>query len=656
MAEDLPLGILSLAAVLETYSIHIQVPDLNSMYLRRSWPDPYHYRQVDYFSFALSELSGLSFDVIGLGTMCGSYPLTLRIAREVKRLRPDTVVILGGPQATVTDEATLEAFSFVDFVVRGEAEESFPQLLQALGGDGELRDIPGITFRECGRVVRNANSAVTQNLDALPLPAFHMLSRTKDCRYIPLEIGRGCPFGCTFCSTNDFFRRRFRLKSPARMIEQMRLLKKQYGVSSFELVHDMFTVDRRRVVAFCEALLNCGDKFTWSCSARTDSVDDELLALMAEAGCTGMFFGVETGSPRMQKIIHKNLDMPEAERIVETAGRFGIGVTAAFIDGYPEEQREDLSASVDFIMNVARLDHVSPQINLLAPLAKTPLLLQYRDRLVLDHVFSDISHQGWHQDDADMALISVYPDIFPNFYGVPCGLGRRYVNEFNRFLMNGLARFRWLLIALHQQGCNLLMAFDRWRELRGPSENPSRYYGTVAFCSEFKSFLRATYLDRESTAVFAVEGLLDYYDALDAALRPSPGALSEKAERGAAAKLSQCAVPKLTDGTCVLHLDMDVKSIIDRLRARLPITSDVLCSIMLVARHARAGKVELYRMPSLSAAILHLCDGRRDVRSIVQQFSASADMVEEDHAESLCLQGLELLNQYSLIDFENAQA
>ena len=97
----------------------------------------------------------------------------------------------------------------------------------------------------------------------------------ETCQRMPLELGRGCPFACKFCSTNDFFRRNFRLKSPGQVIAQMRALHRLYGHTSFELIHDMFTVNRKRVVAFCEAMVASGEKFQWYCSARTDSVDDE---------------------------------------------------------------------------------------------------------------------------------------------------------------------------------------------------------------------------------------------------------------------------------------------------------------------------------------------------------------------------------------------
>ena len=105
----------------------------------------------DFLEFIIRHMESLSFDVLGLGTKCNSYPLTLRIAREVKRLHPNVTIILGGPQASVVDIPTLKAFPFIDFVVRGEAEDTFPNLLKALldaDPSRKLEEIPGITFRK----------------------------------------------------------------------------------------------------------------------------------------------------------------------------------------------------------------------------------------------------------------------------------------------------------------------------------------------------------------------------------------------------------------------------------------------------------------------------------------------------------------------------
>src|SRR5262249_22136673 len=148
---------------------------------------------------------------------------------------PDVPIILGGPQASVVDETTMESFPFIDFVLRGEADETLPQLIDALSTSVRtLTTVRGLTYRNAnGRIVRSDSAPVIENLDALPLPAFHLDPEIKERGVLHLELGRGCPFACTFCATNDFFRRNFRLKSPARMLQQMRCLKQRYGISNF---------------------------------------------------------------------------------------------------------------------------------------------------------------------------------------------------------------------------------------------------------------------------------------------------------------------------------------------------------------------------------------------------------------------------------------
>ena len=175
-----------------------------------------------------------------------------------------------------------------------------PNLLDQLDGDRRLDLVAGLTYRCALQAQRNANANVIEDLDALPSPAYHLTGELHRARRASLELGRGCPFACTFCSTNDFFRRNFRLRSPERLLHDMRSIAAAYSIRDFELVHDMFTVDRRRVAA-CQAMIASGEGFTWSCSARTDRIDEELLDLMARSGCRGIFFGVEAGSQRMQR-------------------------------------------------------------------------------------------------------------------------------------------------------------------------------------------------------------------------------------------------------------------------------------------------------------------------------------------------------------------
>src|SRR5262249_907795 len=155
-------------------------------------------------------------------------------------------------------------------------------------------------------------------------------------------------------------------------------------ITKFDLIHDMFTVDRTKVVEFCELLISNGSPFEWGCSARTDCVDSELLEMMKAAGCAGIFFGIETGSTRMQILINKGLNLDESRRVLREADRVGIKTTASLIAGYPQETLEDFRQTLEFFGDAVRSLWLDPQLHILSPLAETPLTTQYRDRLFLD--------------------------------------------------------------------------------------------------------------------------------------------------------------------------------------------------------------------------------------------------------------------------------
>ena len=325
-------------------------------------------------------------------------------------------------------------------------------------------------------VVRNPAAPLVADLDALPFPAFHLFPDVRYCRHFPLELGRGCPFSCTFCSTNDFFRRNFRLKSPAQMIADMRRVKQTYGINSFELVHDMFTVDRKRVVAFCEALLECKrkdpeDAFIWGCSARTDCVDEELIELMSRAGCRGIFFGIETGSKRMQKIIDKGLELNDSAERVRSCDKFKINTAVSLMAGFPDETMNDLRDTAAFFVDSLRYDHADPQLSILAPLARTPITTQHKDALVLNDDVADMSYRGWRQEIEDHAMIAAHPEIFSSFYSAPLPhLDREFLKELRDFLLSGMRAFRRLLLGLHQDSGNVVDVFQQWQEWRTETE------------------------------------------------------------------------------------------------------------------------------------------------------------------------------------------
>lgn len=606
LAEHVPLGVLTIAAVLRDNGLEPLFVDLNALYQR-------HVRERTRSSFpavVASRLEELDADVVGFGTLSSSYPLTLRIATALKAARPQTTILLGGPQASVVDQATLSDFPAVDFVLRGEADDSIVPFVEALHGRRALAAVPGLSLRRQGQPVQVPPGPVPVDLDALPSPAYDLFSALLEVDVIPLEVGRGCPYGCTFCSTNTFFRRRFRLKSPPRLIDQMRELNARYDCDRFNFVHDMLTVVREDVVALCNALTDAGSPFTWTCSARTDRVDDDLLEHMFVAGCRGIFFGIETGSPRLQRTVKKRLDLVRAQERIAAAARRGLRVVVSLITGFPEEGERDLGETVDVFVRALRHRNVSPQLHLLAPLAGSPIHEQYRQVLHFDDVLSDMSHSGWTQDADDRQLIRTHPDVFPNFYAVPTSLDRRRLKELRLFLIAAAEGFRWLLLALHRR-THALALFDGFRANGAPATVPATdlgaYYTSARFRRDFLGYVRTSHGGQSS----AIDTLIAVYEAALAASASSVP--PEHSERNG---------PRRRPGVAVVNVALDIASVIAALTDD---TDPDLVPIRgaVAVRRSSGGPPDLLALPPLAADVLRLCDGRHSAREIAARLDGA---------------------------------
>lgn len=652
MGELAPVGILSLAAVLEGKGLQPEVVDLNRVYYQ--WLQDSSREKTDFCRFAGEYFAARDFDFFGFSTVCSSYPLTLRIAAEVKRAHPESVIVLGGPQASVVDIATMRAFPAIDLIVRGEAEHTLPELVDALAHQSSLAAIPGLTLRKDGCVVRNPDAPLVMDLDALPFPAFHLFPDVRYCHYFPLELGRGCPFSCTFCSTNDFFRRRFRLKSPAQMIADMRRVRQTYGINSFELVHDMFTVDRKRVMEFCEALIASKEEFTWGCSARTDCIDEEMIEFMAKAGCRGIFFGIETGSARMQKVIDKGLELSDSTERVRSCDKYKINTAVSLMAGFPDETMDDLRQTAAFFVDSLRYDHADPQLSILAPLADTPITRQHKDSLVLNDDAADMSYRGWQQGQEDHALIAGHPEIFSSFYSIPLPhLDREFVKELRDFLLSGQRAFRRLLLGLHQESGNIVDVFQQWQEWRANAGihfsggERTIYYAGNAFAEDFFRFVRLHYIPNMSKAPLAITALLECEEAQrghDEQKIPAEQIVGDNDNL-----LEPESRPQLLAGVKVITLPADYQEIVRRLRQRVALHDVPEQPVKLAVLRAQTGEPEVRQLTPLSAELLDLCANGLTIQEMTGEFVLRGIEIAGVPADKLCLAGIEILRQQRLI-------
>jgi radical SAM superfamily enzyme YgiQ (UPF0313 family) len=658
-----PLGVLSLAAVLSDRGITPQIVDLNKLfsYFLKNDGDS---RSFDFLTFVIQHLESLSFEIFGLSTICSSYPLTLRVAREVKRLHPSIQIVLGGPQASVVDIQTMESFPFIDFVVRGEAEDTFPLLLDALSGANistELERLPGITFRRNIEIIRNPNAPPILDLDRLPLPAYHFDPNINEYKTIDLEIGRGCPFNCIFCSTNDFFNRRFRLKSPQKMIEQMKFIKDTYGINDINLLHDNFTTNREKVVEFCDALLKCGENFSWGCSSRTDRIDDELIALMAKAGCKGVFFGIETGSARLQQLINKKLNLSDAVMRIQSADQKGIEMHVSLITAFPDETKDDLRDTVNFIVDLLRFDNVESQLALLAPLAGTPICATYKDKLILDNIFSDMSFQGWRLDPADLEMIQANPEVFPNFYSIPTShMNRMYFSEVRDFITALTEWFRWLPLALLQDNGDMLKIFDIWKIWLAKTNKLTDkldfnattvpYYCHKQFTKDFLEFVQ-TYYNNKSGAVKTVISAIIEIENLFLTSESGPTTQSPE-EQGIFGLKS---FPYKPAGLYIAQLNVDYKDLLQCLRNKKSLKQVSVKNVTVAFRmiNQKKMKIEVRLLSPLSKELLDMCDGSLSVSNIIYQFALLKPHVDGVQSEKVCFFGLTQLFKQELIEISS---
>lgn len=593
-----PLGILTLAARIRD-SYPVRAVDLDEIWRSSG------FRRSVFQPASLDAICATKPDVIGFSTVSGCYPLTIRLAEECSAVLPNATIIFGGPQATVTDVDTMSAFPFVDLILRGEADDTFPALLRAMVGGSQENQIPGLTFRESGRIRRNPAAAAILDLDKTPLPAYDLIPCTRELDALALEIGRGCPYACTFCSTNDFFRRRFRLKSPEKVLDEMNRLHEAMGVKIFDLVHDMFTVDRKRVVAFCETMIGAGSPYKWSCSARTDSVDSKLLQLMKQAGCHDIFFGIETGSQRMQRVIDKDLDLGVARRVLQECSDLGIHATASLIIGYPQETRQDLRDTVEFFASVLVMPWVDPQFNVLSPLAGTPITNEYRNQLTLDENWGDISENATLQDAVDRLMIVEHPDIFPNFYAFPYHTSRDLLKRVQDFVFYGVARCGSLMCAVWLHTRDMFGVFELWAASH-PDWAPG-WYETEAFVDELLLFCESNY----------------GHDRAVAATARFCRSTFEIAKRRRQPAAAEEPLLTLRDKVMIIDCDCDINALLESLtRGKEPDESVYTTPVTVVVRLTTLNRAAIMRFPPLTMELLRHAERGSALSRIEQDFEA----------------------------------
>ncbi|HEX8451651.1 MAG TPA: radical SAM protein [Longimicrobium sp.] len=369
MQSFVPVGLLSLKAAADHAGTGADVRVVEVNGLLNDGRIPNDDRLYEHLALAALEAGD---DFVGLMTDADSLPHTVLTARAVKRLSPRTPVCLGGPGSSPIAGPLLERFPFLSMVARGEGEETFVELLRALKAGRRLDGTAGLVWRDGETVVHGGERPVAPELDTLPVPDFAAYDMDAGAP-LYLDVGRGCPFRCSFCATAPFWRRRFRMKSIDRIVHEMRLVRERWGRTHVNFSHDIFTCDKRWTLEFCERLRAEALDVTWACSTRTDIIDPPTLEAMARAGCVEMYFGIEAGSHQGQAEIQKGLDLEWSRTVVAAAAGAGIRPITGFIVGQPSETPATLGATLERFFDFLRVGGFRAHLFTLCPFHEAPM-------------------------------------------------------------------------------------------------------------------------------------------------------------------------------------------------------------------------------------------------------------------------------------------
>lgn len=344
-----PLGLLVLAAALEKDGHAPRIVDLN-LAAKAGRLDPKKSLRTQFVQ-ALPKRSS-DVGVVGISAWSYNFALVMEFVEAIKKKHPRAPIVIGGPHVTFVDKDVLERFPDVDYLVRDEGDHTFPRLVRAIeegAGPDTLGQIPGLTWRRGKEVVRNPSGPVVEDLDGLPYPAYHLIDVREYASRQPVlvvEAGRGCPYNCNFCSTSNMFQRRYRVKSAARLVDELEWLMKLSGRNRFELLHDNLVANKAYVKGLCQEIRRRNIDVEWSCTSRPDNMTEEVAEEMFLAGCCSVFFGVETLSAERQQWTGKRCKPPLVEQAVAITARQHITPSVGIIVGFPDETEEEFDATV----------------------------------------------------------------------------------------------------------------------------------------------------------------------------------------------------------------------------------------------------------------------------------------------------------------------
>ena len=351
-----PLGLLYIASAIrnknEFKEYNLKIIDFN-------------YEELDDNGFTKKILDFLP-DLILLSSLDSEYALFKKLCTLARQTAPKSLLIAGGILASNYHNEIISN-KLVDYVVRGEGELTIVELLDAINNNKKLPLVKGITYRENEKVIATPQREFIQDLDAIPFPAWDLIDLKGYSKipnwngilfgkyYAPIMTSRGCVFNCIYC--HNLFGKKIRTRSVENVLSEMKMLYKDYDIREFHIIDDFFNFDLKRVINICKGIIKnkMKIKISFPNGLRADRMDKETLIWLRKAGTYKINYAIETASPRIQKLIKKNLNLEKATHYINETSKLGIITFGFFMFGFPTETVDEMEKTISFAVH-SKLD------------------------------------------------------------------------------------------------------------------------------------------------------------------------------------------------------------------------------------------------------------------------------------------------------------
>lgn len=333
------ISLLYVAAILEKLGIELLYLDLMAMRLNKDE--------------ALARLRHFQPDLIGFTIYTSHFHHAMEWVRYFKE-HTGADIMVGGVHTQIYPIETLKYIPQIDYVLVGEAEMVLPPFIAAYQRGEPPADLPGVVWRQ-GEEIRFAGfPPECQDLDSVPFPARHLVPNeayynfiSEKKNYTVVNTSRGCPFRCIFCEAAG---KPWRARTPVHVVDEFEQCYVQHGIREVDIFDSSFTISKKRVIEICRELKRRGlhREMIWDVRSRVDTIDEEMLVELKEAGCYRIFYGVESGNPQILKTLRKAADLKRMEHIITLTKKIGISTFAYFLVGCPGETLQTVRETVEF--------------------------------------------------------------------------------------------------------------------------------------------------------------------------------------------------------------------------------------------------------------------------------------------------------------------